>query len=77
MSETRYTLSLPEPIYEEIRTQAEKHNTTIKEVVRQCLKFGLIAMKMDEDPNADIFFREREDRSGEIETIETRVKFLW
>lgn len=77
MSDTRYTLSLPTPIYEDIRQIAEKHNTTIKEVVRQCLKFGLIAMKIDADPNAEIYFREQVNQNGDTETRETRVQFLW
>lgn len=56
----RYTLPLPEPIYNEIQAQAEYHDMTMKEVLKQSLKFGLMAMKVADDPDTDILFRTRE-----------------
>jgi hypothetical protein len=79
MTEQRYTLSLPTEIYNELRAQAEKHNRSIKEIVSQCLKFGLVAIKLDEDPNTDLYLKERipqTDGKGVI-TSETRLKFIW
>ncbi|MFQ5850979.1 MAG: hypothetical protein ACE5JU_10375 [Candidatus Binatia bacterium] len=83
MSEThqKYTLSLPVELYEDLREKAEKHDRSIKEVVRQCLKFGLIGMEIAEDPNAEIVFRERipveENGNRTFETRDKYVKFLW
>lgn len=77
MSETRYTLSLPSEIYEELRAKAHQRGMSIKEVVRQCLKFGLIAMKIDEDPNSQIIIREQYSNGGStVQNKETMIQFL-
>jgi hypothetical protein len=77
MNNQKYTLSLPAVIYEELRTVAEKHDSSIKDVVRQCLKFALIAIKLDDDPNFSIVFRERVKKGeNEFEYKETQVKFM-
>ncbi|MBV9789516.1 MAG: hypothetical protein JOZ51_15125 [Chloroflexi bacterium] len=78
MVEQRYTLTLPSEIYEELKGQAEKRGLSIKEAVRQCLKIGLVAMKVDEDPNAEMFIKEKiQDASGVSEIKETRLQFIW
>lgn len=78
MSEQRYTLALPAEIYDEIKVQAERRNMSIKEMVRQCLKFGLVAMKLDEDPNTDLYIKEQVPSSdGTAQVKETRLKFVW
>src|SRR5262245_3541764 len=59
MADQRYTLSLPPEIYEELRCHAERNGTTIREVVRQVLKFGLVAMKISEKEDSEIIFREK------------------
>lgn len=79
MAEQRYTLALPGEVYHELRNYAQKHDTSIKEVVRQALKFGLVAMKLDEDPSVDLFIREKLPSvdNGGIEIKESRLKFIW
>lgn len=79
MSEKRYTLSLPPVIYNEIREQAERNNTTIGEVVRQVLKFGLAAIELQADPNTELIIREKVTAAGgtETEVRETRLKFIF
>jgi hypothetical protein len=78
MSEQRYTLALPTEIYDEIKAQADRRGMSIKELVRQCLKFGLVAIKLDEEPNTDLFIKERVSNSdGSEQTKETRLKFVW
>ncbi len=77
MSSTRYTLSLPDQIYEELRIKADKHGTSIKEVVRQCLKVGLIAIEVNENPSTDLLIRERSSNGDSSEVKETLVQFLW
>lgn len=79
MTSTRYTLSLPTVIYDELRQHAEARGMTIKEVVRQCLRFGLIALKTDDDPNVDIVIRERipnQLKSDEETVRESLIQFL-
>lgn len=56
---TRYTLSLPAELYEELRLQSEKMDTSIKDVVTKCLKIGLIAAKTEEDKNLELLVREK------------------
>ncbi len=79
MSEKRYTLSLPPVIYNEIREQAERNNTTIGEVVRQVLKFGLAAIELQSEPNTELIIREKVTAAGggETEVRETRLKFIF
>lgn len=78
MVEQRYTLTLPSEVYNELKEQAEKRGLSIKEAVRQCLKIGLVAMKVDEDPNTEMFIKEKiEHASGVSEIKETRLQFVW
>ena len=58
MAEQRYTLTLPSEIYDELRIQADQRGMSIKELVRQCLKLGLLAVKLEEQPDTGLFIRE-------------------
>lgn len=59
MSDTqRYTLSLPKDVYDELSKEAEKKSISINTVIRQCLKLGLLSLKVDSDPNAELIYRE-------------------
>ncbi|HEX8231543.1 MAG TPA: hypothetical protein VF826_19860 [Chloroflexia bacterium] len=79
MAEQRYTLALPGLVYDELRKEADAHDVSIKEVVRQALKFGLVAMKLEADPNVDIIIRERipSENGGGTEIKESHLKFIW
>ena len=79
MAEQRYTLALPAMVYEELRKEADAHDVSIKEVVRQALKFGLVAMKLEADPNVDIIIRERipTENNGGTQIKESHLKFIW
>ena len=58
------------------RQFADEHDMTIKEVVTRCLKFGLTAMKIHEDPDSAIYFREKiRTEQGATETKEIRIEF--
>lgn len=72
----KYTLSLPVEIYEELKETADRYDTSVKNLVRQCLKFALIGIKVNEDPDSEIIFREGVEVDGRVETRDTRVKFL-
>ncbi len=80
MALQRYTLSLPADVYKELEKLAEERGVTTNEVVRQCLKFGLVAMKIDEDPTSELFVKEKVPRAGDHNTVdvrETRLQFVW
>ena len=72
----KYTLSLPVEIYNELKDTADKYDTSMKNLVRQCLKFALIGIEVNEDPDSEIIFRENIGENGRVETRDTRVKFL-
>lgn len=77
MSEQRYTLTLPEALYEELRKIAEANGASIKEIVRQCLKFGLVAIKIDGTPDSELIVREKKSaETGEEIFQETRLRFI-
>jgi hypothetical protein len=72
---TRYTLALPTEVYDELREQSEKRGTSIKELVRQSLKLGLVAMRLEAEdgPDAGIFIKEVTEE-GVVK--ETKLVFL-
>lgn len=77
----KYTLTLPTVIYDELSMEADKQGRSIKEIVRQCLKFGLIAMKIDQDQNAELIIREKvqinsSEEPPKFEIRETKVHFI-
>lgn len=81
MSETkRYTLPLPETIYDEIQRLAETYDRSMKDVLQQCLRFGLTVIKITEDPNSEIIFREKLPPNGANEAPVVKdqvVKVMW
>jgi hypothetical protein len=80
-AQKKFTLLLPEVLYEKVRQQAEKQGTSIKEIFRQYLKLGLIASEIEEDENTDLIIRERvvtgyEDDHPIVETSEQVLRLL-
>ena len=73
----RYTLSLPQPIYNELDEQAKRHDRTLKDVVSMCMKFGLIALKLDQNPDSELLLRERVQENGQVATKETLIQVIW
>jgi hypothetical protein len=73
----RFTLTLPSPIYEELREQAKKHDRSIRDIVTMCLKFGLIAIKVEEDPDSELYYKEKILEDGKPGTKETRFQIMW
>lgn len=74
---TRYTVSLPTELYNELKMQSESQNVSIRDVLIRCIKVGLVAMKTDTDPDMEIIVREY--ISGEDESRvskETRLIVL-
>jgi hypothetical protein len=80
MSEQRFTLTLPAPVYQELKQEADARGISVAEVARQVLKFGLVALKLDGDPNVDLYVKEKTaqaDSEGGTKIIETRLKFVF
>ncbi len=77
----KYTLSLPPALYQELSEEAARQERSIREIVVSCLKIGLIAIKVNEDPNTELFIREKVEipNSGKppkYNTRETLVKLV-
>lgn len=58
VKETRYTLTLPSKIYEELQKQAQARGSSVKDLVRQSLKLGLLAMELESNEKAGVFIKE-------------------
>jgi len=61
-----YNLSLPEPVYDEVRDLATAHNTSVLEIFRKFTKLGLIAFDLENSPGAKLIIK---DEQGEREII--------
>lgn len=60
----RYNMALPLELYEELREISDKEHTSIVELVRKFIKLGLIVLRIERDPDAQIIIR---DSKGERE----------
>lgn len=74
MQEQRYTLTLPTELYQELTTLADRRGMTIKELVRQFMKLGLLVAKFEETPNTGLFLKEQQN--GSEGTRETRLLLM-
>ena len=61
----RYSLVLPEDLFEEVERVAERQNTTVVELLRRFARLGLLAVRLQEMPGEAIIMREG-DREREI-----------
>jgi hypothetical protein len=64
-NETRYTLSLPENIYDSLKNYAEKNEVSIKQVVTKCLRLSLYAIDI-ENKGGSVIIREPDTKDKEI-----------
>ena len=58
----RYSLVLPEELFAAVQELADRRQTTVVDIIRRCLKLGLIAARVEDTPGAALIIRE-----GEIE----------
>lgn len=74
----RYTLSLPVEVYKEISEEAEKNSVSLNTVIRQCLKIGILSLKIDSDPNAELIYRQWQSSgpNGERVAYDRVLKFV-
>ena len=61
----RYNLVLPEELFWELQTLADRQKTTVVELLRKFIKLGLLATKVEETPGSGLFIREG-DRERQI-----------
>jgi len=61
-SKARYILQIPEILDQELHAIAQRRGETPEELIRQGLKMLLLAIKVEEDPEADFLIR---DQQGE------------
>jgi hypothetical protein len=53
----RYNLVLPEDLYNEVQTLAERRGTTVVEVFRRFIRLGLLIAKAEESPDMEFILR--------------------
>jgi hypothetical protein len=53
----RYNLVLPEELYTEVQTLAERRGTTVVEVFRRFIRLGLLIAKAEEAPDMELILR--------------------
>jgi hypothetical protein len=58
VSTRRYNLVLPEALYDELQNAAEQNHTSAVELVRRFIKLGLLALELQDKPDAGIYIRE-------------------
>ncbi len=61
----RYHLVVPEDLFEQVQELAEQRHTTVVELLRRFIKLGLVAAKVEENPDAALLIREG-DRERQI-----------
>lgn len=61
----KYNLALPQALFDELQEVADKRHTTVVELLRRFIKLGLIAIQIDETPDAALIIREG-DKEREI-----------
>ncbi len=53
----RYNLVLPQDLFDEVQTVAERRHTTVVDMIRRFIKLGLIAVQVEETPDAVLLIR--------------------
>lgn len=61
----RYSLVLPQGLFDQLESVAEEHHTTVVEVLRRYIKLGLLATKIEQQEDAALIIREG-DREREL-----------
>ena len=54
----RYNLDLLDATHEQLKVVADQHGTTIAEIVRRFISLGLIAARIQDDPDSALLIRE-------------------
>jgi hypothetical protein len=54
----RYSLVLPLELFDEVQKLADSRHTTVVEILRKFIKLGLLAIQIEETPDATLLIRE-------------------
>ena len=54
----RYNLVIPEALFAEVEAIARRRQTTVVAIMRQFIKIGLLADRIEQDDNMDLLVRE-------------------
>lgn len=60
MGVKRYTLVLPQDLFDEVQEVADARHTTVVGQLRQFIKLGLLAARLEEEPDSALLIREGE-----------------
>ena len=61
----RYTLVIPDELYNEVQEIANQRHTTVVDLLRRFIKLGLIAIQAGENPDMALIIRDG-DKEKEI-----------
>ncbi len=54
----RHSLTLPEELFREVKSVAERHQATMMETLRRLIRLGLILARMEDTPEAVFIIRQ-------------------
>ena len=54
----RHNLVLPPDLHRKLQEVADRQGTTVTELIKKCLKIGLIALEVENTPGAELLIRE-------------------
>jgi hypothetical protein len=54
----RYTLVLPETLFQQVEQLADDRGTTVVDLLRRFIKLGLLAVQIEESPGKALLIRE-------------------
>jgi hypothetical protein len=60
MGQKRYNLVLSTEVYDEIKRVADSRDTTVRDILRRFVKLGLLAIDIEDDPDAHLLIRDAE-----------------
>jgi hypothetical protein len=53
----RYNLVLPQTLFDEIQTMADRKGVTVLDVLRKFIKLGLIVVALEDQPDSKLIIR--------------------
>ena len=63
----RYSLSLPQPLFDELEAIATKQGVSVVDVMRSCFKLGSLVFKIQNNPSQSLVWRkEHGQKEAEI-----------
>lgn len=54
----RYNLALPEDMFDKLQQIADEQDATILDVIKKCIKVGLLAYQTENNPDSALIIRE-------------------